>query len=67
MKTKKFIAETRGKSAAELAKLATELREKLRATRLDIVTGKSKNVSSVRKVRKDLARVLSISKEPNTK
>jgi large subunit ribosomal protein L29 len=67
MKTKKFITETRGKSAAELAKLATELREKLRATRLDIVTGKSKNVSSVRKVRKDLARVLSISKEPNTK
>jgi ribosomal protein L29 len=67
MKTKKFLAENRGKSAAELAKLATELREKLRTTRLDIVTGKSKNVSSVKKARKDLARILTLSSTNDTK
>ncbi len=63
MKTKKFLAETRGKSAAELAKLASDLREQLRTTRLDISTGKSKNGAAVKKLRKEVARVLTIARE----
>lgn len=64
MKTAKTLSDLRTKSADELAKLAGKLREDLRATRLDIMTGKSKNGAAVAKIKRDIARVLTVQNEP---
>lgn len=64
MKQTKNLTDLRTKSAAELQKLASDLREKLRVTRLDILTGKSKNGAAISKVKRDLARVLTVANEP---
>lgn len=64
MKTAKTLADLRTKSADELEKLASKLREDLRAARLDIMTGKSKNGAAVAKIKRDIARVLTVRNEP---
>lgn len=65
MKSTKFLSDIRGKSAVELRKLAAELNEKLRMTRLDIMTGKSKNGAAVKKLKREIARILTVTREAN--
>ena len=57
------IAEIRKKSGLELEKLLGELRRKLRALRFDLVSGKVKNIREIRKIKKSIARILTILKE----
>jgi len=57
------IAELRQKSKEELQKLLQDLREKLRQLRFDLVSGKVKNVREIRKIKKDIARTLTLLKE----
>ncbi len=64
MKHSKTIADYRTKSAGELAKVVADLKEKLRVTRLDIMTGKSKNGAAVAKIKRDIARALTVAREP---
>ena len=64
MKYTKNLADYRTKSATELQKLAGELREQLRVARLDIMSGKSKNGAAVSKLKREIARLLTVSNEP---
>ncbi|MCD5396525.1 MAG: 50S ribosomal protein L29 [Candidatus Pacebacteria bacterium] len=59
MKTKGL----RQKDVKDLRKLERELREKLRQLRFDLASGKVKNVREIRKVKKDIARILTIIRE----
>ena len=54
--------ELRQKSRNELEKILTEDREKVRQLRFDLATRKVKNVREVRKIKKDIARILTILK-----
>lgn len=56
-------AEIRQKTKDELIKSVKEMREKLRALRFDLASGKVKNVREIRQIRKDVARILTILKE----
>jgi len=58
MKTK----ELQQKSKSELQKILSDDREKLRQLRFDLAAGKVKNVREVRKIKKDIARILTILK-----
>lgn len=64
MKYTKNLAILRTKSSVELEKVVGELKEKLRVERLDIMTGKSKNGSAIGKLKREIARVLTVAKEP---
>ncbi len=57
------IKEMRQKPKGELEKTLLDLREKQRSLRFDLVAGKVKNVREIRKIKKDIARILTISKE----
>lgn len=57
MKTRE-IKELQHKPPLELRKLLKEKREQLRVLRFDLAAGKVKNVSEIRAVRKDIARIL---------
>jgi large subunit ribosomal protein L29 len=57
------IAELKKKTKAELKKLLLENREKLRALRFDLASGKLKNVREIRYLKKDIARILTLLKE----
>ncbi len=52
--------ELRQKSKIELQKLLQENRERLRVLRFDLAAGKIKNVREIRKVKKDIARILTV-------
>lgn len=52
------ITELRQKSKSELQKILLDDREKLRQLRFDLAAGKVKNVREVRKIKKDIARIL---------
>jgi len=54
------IKELRKKSKAELQKLLGDLREKLRVLQFDLAGGKVKNVSEIGKIKKDIARILTL-------
>lgn len=54
------ISELRQKSTAELEKTLQANREKLRQLNFDLASGKVKNVREVRKVKKDIARILTL-------
>jgi len=54
--------ELRKKKKGELSKILGERKEKLRLMRFDLAMGKLKNVREVRKVRKDIARILTLQK-----
>ena len=56
------INELRQKSKSELQKILLDDREKLRQLRFDLATGKVKNVREVRKIRKDIAKILTMLK-----
>lgn len=51
------------KSKEELQKILQDSREKLRQLRFDLAAGKVKNVREVRKIKKDIARILTVIKE----
>jgi ribosomal protein L29 len=57
MKTRD-IQELKNKSAAELERMAKEGRAKLHSLQLDLAAGKVKNVSSLRALKKDIARMM---------
>lgn len=54
--------ELKGKSKPELQRLLQNNREKLRQLRFDLSSKKIKNVRELRKIRKDIARMLTILK-----
>jgi len=57
------IIELRQKSKPESKKLLEDSREKLRQLRFDLAAGKVKNVREIRKIKKDIAQILTILKE----
>jgi ribosomal protein L29 len=57
MKVRDRIKELQGKSVEELRALLREERERLRVLRFDLAAGKVKNVSEIRGIRKDIARI----------
>ena len=52
--------EARQRPKKELQKFLQESREKLRQLRFDLVSGRVKNVREIRKIKKDIARILTI-------
>lgn len=54
------IGELNQKSPAELRKLLKENREKLRQLKFDLASGKVKNVREIRKIKKEIARILTL-------
>jgi large subunit ribosomal protein L29 len=54
------INEFKQKSKQELQKLLLDSREKLRQLRFNLASGKVKNVREIRKLKKDIARMLTI-------
>ena len=52
--------ELRKKSKTELEKLLREQRERLRDLRFGLASGKIKNVREIRKIKKDIARILTL-------
>lgn len=56
------IAELRQRSKDELQKILADGREKLRQLRFDLASGKVKNVREIRKIKKDIARILTLLK-----
>ena len=56
------ITELRQKSESELQKILSDNREKLRQLRFDLAAGKVKNVREIRKIKKDIARILTMLK-----
>lgn len=64
---KKEIVKLKTRSLVELEKDALELREKLWEIRREIAGGKIKNVKQRRTMKKDLARILTVSQELSAK
>jgi len=56
------ITELRQKNKPELQKLLEDLREKLRQLRFDLAAGKVKNVREIRKIKKNIAQILTLLK-----
>ncbi len=56
------LEELRKKSKEELKKLLIDYRERLRNLKFDLAAGKVKNVREIRELKKDIARVLTLSK-----
>lgn len=54
------ILELRQKNKDELHQLLQEDRERLRSLRFDLASGKIKNVRGIRRIRKDIARLLTV-------
>jgi len=59
------IAELRQKAKGELEKILADSRERLRQLRFDLAAGKVKNVREIRKIKKDIARILTICQKSN--
>ncbi len=57
------IGEIRSKKKAELEKLLRENREKLRQLKFDLASGKVKNVREIRRIKKEIARIITCQKE----
>lgn len=61
------FTELQKKTKTELEKLCQDLRERLRALRFNLSTGKVKNVKEVRQVRKEIAQILTLLRETSSK
>ena len=61
------IIELKQKNKEELQGMVAEDRERLRVLRFDLAAGKVKNVREIRKIRKDIARILTLLRDPNLK
>lgn len=57
------INELRQKQELELTKMLQDNREKLRQLKFDLASGKVKNVREIRQIKKDIARILTLSKK----
>jgi large subunit ribosomal protein L29 len=60
------ISELKERPKEELQKILQENQEKLRQLRFDLSSGKVKNVREIRKIKKDIARILTLLKEQLT-
>ena len=56
------ISELRKKPKGELQKIEKDNRERLRLLRFNLASAKLKNVREIRKVRKEIARILTLLK-----
>ncbi|XOB40419.1 MAG: 50S ribosomal protein L29 [Candidatus Nealsonbacteria bacterium] len=56
-------AQLRKKSKSDLKKILQDSRERLRVLRFDLAEGKVKNIREVRKVKRGIARILTLLKE----
>ena len=54
--------ELRQRSKEELKEILNDLKKKLEGLRFGLVSGKVKNVREVRKIKKDIARILTLLK-----
>ena len=54
------IRELQQKTKSELEKLLEDNQEKLRELRFDLASGKIKNVREIRKIKKNIARILTL-------
>jgi large subunit ribosomal protein L29 len=54
------MIELRQRSKEELEKLLEESRERLRQLKFDLAAGKVKNVREIRKIKKEIARILTL-------
>ena len=57
------ITELRKKSKTDIQKILGNNQKKLRQLRFDLATGKVKNVREIRKIKKEVARILTLLKE----
>ena len=57
------INELRQKPKEELQRILEEKRERLRILKFDLNSGKVKNVREIRKIKKDIARILTLLKQ----
>ena len=57
------VKDIRRKKEPELAKDIKDLRGKLRELRFNLASGKVKNIREIRRVKRDIARILTIIKE----
>ncbi|MDI6603389.1 MAG: 50S ribosomal protein L29 [Patescibacteria group bacterium] len=57
------LQELHQKTKTELQKLLQDNRANLRQLRFDLAAGKIKNVREIRKIKKDIARILTLLKE----
>ena len=57
------VSELRQKPKTELKQILEEEREKLRQLRFDLAAGKVKNIRETRRIKKEIARVLTILNE----
>lgn len=60
-----MIQELKTKPKAELLKLLREARGRLRSLRFDLEAGKVKNVAELRRLKKDIARLLTFLNPPH--
>jgi len=60
------VKELRQKSKDDLNKILQQEREKMRQIRFDMSSGKVKNVREINKIKKDIARILTILNEQRT-
>lgn len=60
------ISELRSKTGNELDKFLQENRERLRLLRFDLASGKIKNVREIRRIKKDIAKALTLLKQHDT-
>lgn len=60
MKHAKQLAEFKGKSRAELEKAVVEFRAKMWQYRIDLASGKTKNVKEIKATKKAIARALTV-------
>jgi ribosomal protein L29 len=61
MKTKQFLQDARAKSQDERNALILELREKFRVANIEVKSGKTKNPAPARELKKNIARLMSVS------
>ena len=57
------LSDLRQRTESELKKTIEENREKLRDLRFNLASGKVKNVREIRKLRKEIARIITLLKE----
>ena len=57
------VSELRQKPKTELKQILGEEREKLRQLRFDLAAGKVKNIREARRIKKEIARILTILNE----
>lgn len=61
------IKELREKTEAELNNLLKDKKEALRKFRFEMSHGKVKNTKEAREIKKDIARIITLSKKPKQK